>query len=85
MSFICGRSPGYSSTKELLKQRSQEIAQIVRGETARLSEDEQNEILQSSVSYYPTDLVVIGWTSALIIDEPAGAATAIQLLEYANS
>src|ERR1700690_421895 len=61
------------------------IAQIVRGETAQLSDGERNEILQSRISYYPNDLAVIGWNAAFLYDTPAGADTAIQLLEYANS
>ncbi len=62
-----------------------EIAQIVRGETAELSEGERGEILQSRISYYPNDLAVIGWNAAFLYDTEAGAETAIQLLEYANS
>ena len=37
------------------------------------------------MSYYPTDLLVAGWTAALVYDTPEGAASAIQLLEYANT
>jgi len=61
------------------------IAQIVRGESMRLSEAERNEVLNSSLSYYPTDLLVAGWVAALVYDTPAGAAPTIQLLEYANT
>ncbi len=57
----------------------------MRGETAQLSEGERNEILQSRISYYPNDLAVIGWNAAFLYDSEAGAETAIQLLEYANS
>jgi len=62
-----------------------EIAQIVRGEKIPLSEGERREVLQSSMSYYPSDLVVVGWNAAFVYDTPAGAETTIQLLEYANS
>jgi hypothetical protein len=62
-----------------------QIAQIVRGETAQLSEGERGEILQSRISYYPNDLAVIGWNAAFLYDSDVGAETAIQLLEYANS
>src|ERR1035437_4809097 len=61
------------------------IAQIVRGETATLSDGELQEILQSRISYYPNYLAVIGWNAAFIYDTDAGAETAIQLLQYANS
>jgi hypothetical protein len=76
---------GSPSAEELLATERNAIAQIVRGETATLSEGERQEILQSRISYYPSDLAVIGWNAAFIYDTAAGAETAIQLLQYANS
>ncbi|HMK24124.1 MAG TPA: hypothetical protein VK466_17465 [Terriglobales bacterium] len=70
---------------ELLKNFGDQIAQVVRGETVPLSEGERQEILQGRISYYPNDLTVIGWNAAFLYDSAAGAETAIQLLEYANS
>ena len=69
----------------LLANHSEQIAQIVRGESTRLSESEQKEVLQPSLSYYPTDLLVVGWVAALVYDTVEGAAATIQLLEYANT
>jgi hypothetical protein len=69
----------------LLAKHGEQIAQIVRGESMPLSETERNEVLQSSLSYYPTDLLVVGWVAALVYDTPEGAAPTIQLLEYANT
>ena len=76
---------GSPSAEDLLVTQGSRIAQVVRGETATLSESERAEILQSRISYYPTDLAVIGWNAAFIYDTPSGAETAIQLLQYANS
>jgi hypothetical protein len=76
---------GNPSASELVQSQGARIAQIVRGETAELSDGERNEILQSQISYYPNDLAVIGWNAAFVYDTQAGAETAIQLLEYANS
>lgn len=76
---------GSPSAADLLARHGAQIAQIVRGETAQLSDGERQEILQGRISYYPNDLAVIGWNGAFIYDSPAGAETAIQLLEYANS
>jgi hypothetical protein len=70
---------------ELIKDYGDQIAQIVRGEDALLSDGERREILQSSMSYSPNDLVVVGWNVAFVYDTVAGAATTIPLLEYANS
>ncbi len=70
---------------ELIADHGDEIAQVVRGEMSRLAEDERAEILQSRRSYYPDDLVVIGWTAALVYDTPESALPVMQLLEFANS
>jgi hypothetical protein len=70
---------------ELIAERGEEIAQVVRGEEMRLADDERMEILQTRRSYYPEDLVVIGWNAALVYDTPEGAMPVMQLLEYANT
>jgi len=74
-----------ATANDLLAAHGDKIAQVVRGEMAALSEGERQEILQSRISYYPNDLAVIGWNAAFIYDSAAGAETAIQLLQYANS
>jgi hypothetical protein len=76
---------GNPSAAELVASDGARLAQIIRGETAQLSEGERNEILQSRISYYTNDLTVIGWNAAFLYDSAVGAETAIQLLEYANS
>jgi hypothetical protein len=58
---------------------------MVRGEVTGLSAAERAEILESRMSYYDTDLLVVGWTAALIYDTPDGAVPTVQLLEYANT
>jgi hypothetical protein len=73
------------SAAELLSQHGSAIAQIVRGELNLLSPGEEREVLGSSISYYPTDLLVAGWMAAFIYDTPEGAAPTVQLLEYANA
>jgi hypothetical protein len=70
---------------DLVQKHGQRIAQVVRGDTGQLAESECNEVLQSRISYYANDLAVIGWNAAFIYDTTAGAETAVQLLEYANS
>jgi hypothetical protein len=76
---------GSPTAHELLTHRGKEISQIVRGDVTELSENERQEVLQSGISYAIKDLAVIGWNAAFLYDTPAGAETAIQLLEYANS
>ncbi len=76
---------GNPSAAELLSTQGGRIAQIVRGENVPLSDGEQQEIMQSKISYYPNDLAVISWNGAFLYDTTSGAETVIQLLEYANS
>src|SRR5271155_101991 len=76
---------GNPTAAELLSTEGGRIAQIVRGENMPLSDGEQQEIMQSRISYYPNDLAVISWNGAFLYDSTAGAETVIQLLEYANS
>jgi hypothetical protein len=70
---------------ELIDKHGAEIAKIVRGELAELSPGETEEILRSRMSYYPDDLLVVGWTAAFVYDTTEGAGSTIQLLEYANT
>jgi hypothetical protein len=76
---------GGPTASEVCLRHRDEIAQIVRGENLPLAEAERNEILQSAMSYYPSDLVVIGWNGAFLYDTASGGEATIQLLEYANS
>src|SRR5262249_15095299 len=69
----------------LLNELGADIAQLIRGETRPLSDREREEALKPHLSYYPNDLLVVGWSAALIYDTPEGAIPAIQLLEYANA
>ncbi len=73
------------SAADLTRNHGLQIAQVVRGDRQLLSDGESREVLQSQVSYYASDVSVIGWNAAFLYDTTAGAETTIQLLEYANS
>jgi hypothetical protein len=70
---------------EMLQSYPGQIAQLVRGEVVALSAGERDEIVRAALSYYPTDLVVVGWASAFVYDKPGGTSAVIDLLEYANT
>jgi hypothetical protein len=76
---------GAPTADELIRDNMLRIAQIVRGDRLNLSNGECTEVLNSQLSYYTNDVAVIGWNAAFLYDSAAGAETAIQLLEYANS
>jgi hypothetical protein len=83
--FHVREAAGSPTAAELVRDHGVEIAQVVRGDRTRLSDGECAEVLHSQISYYAQDLAVIGWNAAFVYDSSAGAETAIQLLEYANS
>ena len=83
--FHVREAAGSPTAIELARDHGLQIAQVVRGDRVRLSEGECAEVLHSQISYYANDLAVIGWNAAFLYDSSAGAETAIQLLEYANS
>jgi hypothetical protein len=70
---------------QLLKEHGNAIAQLVRGETQALSASEQQEVLSSTLSCYPHDLLVAGWAAAFVYEPVTTAPGTIQLLEYANT
>ena len=83
--FFMREIDGAPAGSQLLGSCGLQIAQVVRGENAVLSDDERREVLQSAMSYYPNDLAVLGWNAAFVYDSLAGSETTMQLLEYANS
>jgi hypothetical protein len=83
--FHVRQADGTGDAGELLGKYGAQIAQVVRGETARLSSGEQSEILRAAISYCPNDLAVVGWNAAFVFDTAPGALATIEMLEYANS
>jgi hypothetical protein len=69
---------------KILSTYGEQIGQLLRGEEARLSRSTNDRVLQGSLSYYPTDLLVIGFNAALVYDRPEESVRAIQVLEYAR-
>lgn len=70
---------------ELLSLHGERIVQLTRGESAPLAPKAVDEVLQASLSYYASDLVVVSSAAALVYDRPEDAAATIQILEYART
>jgi len=83
--FHVREAAGAPTAADLTRDHGLQIAQVVRGDRLNLSTGECTEVLHSQISYYTNDVTVIGWNAAFLYDSAAGAETAIQLLEYANS
>jgi hypothetical protein len=83
--FLLSDVPGNPRGLDLLAQHAPQIAQVLRGEQSPLASNINDDVLQSSLFYYPNDLVTVGWNAALVYDTPSAAETSIQILEYVNS
>lgn len=69
---------------QILSSYGEQVGQLLRGEEARLAKATNDRTLQGSLSYYSTDLLVVGFNAALVYDRPEESARAIQILEYAR-
>jgi hypothetical protein len=81
---ITGLEPALTAAA-LVECRAAEIALLLRGERQALSEQEQEEVLRSRLSYLIDDLVVPTWNAGLVYDTEAGAQAALEIFEFANS
>lgn len=76
---------GHTVTAEhLLAAHGDQIGQLLRGEQAPLARSTNERLLQGSLSYYATDLLVVGFNAALIYDRPEESLKTMQILEYAR-
>jgi hypothetical protein len=69
----------------LLATHGTTIAQLLRGEREPLSVQERDDVLRQRLSYLAADLVVPTWNAAFVIDTDAGARSALEIIEFANS
>ncbi len=69
---------------ELVASHGEELVQLIRGETVPLAPKSREEALQVSLSYYASDLVVVGSHGAVVYDRAEEAAAVTQVLEYAK-
>jgi hypothetical protein len=67
---------------EWLEDRAEWIAGLVRLESEPLSQDEVREATRLSLSYTPTDLVVLDWAAGVVADTEC--ADTLQIIEFAN-
>lgn len=70
--------------EELVASRGAELVQLIRGETVPLARRSIDEALEGRLSYYPSDLVLVGSHGAVVYDAPEDAAASTQILEYAK-
>ena len=67
---------------QFLGQYRHEVAQILRSESAELSEEQISDALADCISYSPQDSVIVNWNAAFVYDQEAEDVRAV--LELAN-
>lgn len=67
---------------ELLARSRHRLAQLLRAETATLSEEEVDDALSARIAYRDDDLAIIDWNSAVVVGREVEDVLAV--LEYAN-
>ena len=72
------------SAEQLLAERGDTMAGMLRGERERLSAEERAMILGHHISYLENDLVVPTWNAAVVYDTESGARAALEILEFAT-
>jgi len=78
--------PGCESptASQLLDRHRDDIARLLRGDEQPISLKAADEIVETSLSYAPTDLVVAGASSALVFDRTDDLSVTTGILEYAK-
>jgi hypothetical protein len=73
------------SGEDLVAERSDDIARLLRGERLPLSRQERDDVMSNRLSYLADDLVVPTWNAAFVYDTEAGVQAALEIIEFANS
>lgn len=71
--------------EQLIADHGAHIAALLRGESARLSAQEVDEVLRHRLSYLADDVVVPTWNAAFVCDTGSGIDVAVDMFEFANS
>lgn len=78
-------APGIPAERWLQAHRREVAAVLTQEQDPELlSEQEATESTNRYISYYQTDLAVIDWDAALVIDEPSDFAEVLYVMELAN-
>jgi hypothetical protein len=81
---ICDAGEKQPTADELVSLHGEELVQLIRGETLSLASKSREETLQSALSYYSSDLILVGAHGSVVYDGPEDAAEVTQILEYAK-
>lgn len=80
ITYIIEKAPGIESPRDFIK--TVDVAALILAEPReRISEDNRTFILESAMQYSATDLAIIDWNSALLI-EPDGQRDVADVIEF---
>ena len=63
---VRGEKGAALTADELLSAHGEHIAQLIRGEQTQLARMTTEHVLEGRLSYYPSDLLVVGSSAALV-------------------
>jgi hypothetical protein len=77
---------GHPGAEDWLREHRRSVSALLTEEAdpGRLSDQESDESSSRALSYYESDVVVIDWDAALIIDEPKYFDEVLFIMELAN-
>ncbi len=79
--FIIEKLDESLRSEDILTRHGTELAQALRLETAPLSSQQQNDALSQKISYYDSDLLLVGWNAAILFDQDyEDTASVLELL-----
>lgn len=79
--FIIEKLNSPLESEDLLTRHGSELAQALRLETAPLSSQQQSDALSQRISYYDSDLLLVGWNAAILFDQDyEDTASVLELL-----
>jgi len=70
---------------DVIARHGDAIAGMLRGERQTLSRQEIETVLKHRISYLADDVVIATWNAAFVYDTYAGAASTLEIIEFANS
>ncbi|MCM3878594.1 MAG: hypothetical protein ND807_00660, partial [Vicinamibacterales bacterium] len=72
----------HHTSDEIVAEHGSVIAGLLRGESAPLSRQERDEVLNHRISYLADDLVIPTWNAAFVYDSPVGTLAAVEICEF---
>lgn len=82
--FVFQFNPGdpFPEISDLLRNHSNWLASLLRLESAPLASEEIEEAIKQRLQYSPTDLLVVDWAAAVLID--SDCEETLQTIQFAN-